>query len=69
MRTFLVMPSGYTMTTGDVAQRFDVSIDTIQRWTDQGLIECRKLPSGWRRYRPEDVEAFANAMHDREPAA
>lgn len=64
MRTFLVMPSGYTMTTGDVAQRLDVSIDTIQRWTDQGKIAHRKLPSGWRRYRPEDIETFANAMHE-----
>lgn len=61
----------YPLTTGDVAKRLGVSIDTVQRWTDEGRIEAVRLPGkrGWRRYADADVERFATELLTPESAA
>lgn len=52
-------PSEYTLTTGDLADRFGVNIDTVARWADGDKLPCLKTPGGFRRFRPEDVDEFA----------
>lgn len=38
------------------ARRLEVSVDTLRRWADRGLIETVVLPSGHRRYPATAVE-------------
>ncbi|MCI0820481.1 MAG: helix-turn-helix domain-containing protein, partial [Chloroflexi bacterium] len=45
-------------TVQDVADLCDVSVDTVRRWADSGLLPCHRLPSGWRRFDPAVVLAF-----------
>lgn len=37
------------VTVKKAAEHYGVSIDTIRRWADQGLIESHRTPSGQRR--------------------
>ena len=47
------------LTVRQVAIFFHVSISTIRRWSDKGLLRCYHLGSrGDRRYRCEDVYRF-----------
>lgn len=52
-------PSEFTLTTGDLAKRFGVNVDTIARWADQGLLPCLRTPGKFRRFSEADVERFA----------
>jgi excisionase family DNA binding protein len=45
-----------------VAQTLGVHENTIRRWEERGLLQAVRLPSGVRRYRPEDVEAMRAQM-------
>lgn len=38
------------------ARRLEVSVDTLRRWADRGLIETVVLPSGHRRYPVDAIE-------------
>ena len=51
---------GNLLTPGEVAEIFGVSYLTLKRWSDRGLIEYVMLPSGFRRYRVEEVERILN---------
>jgi excisionase family DNA binding protein len=44
------------------AQALGVHENTIRRWTERGLLRAVRLPSGVRRFRPEDVEAMRAQM-------
>ncbi|GCD19303.1 hypothetical protein CTKZ_08650 [Cellulomonas algicola] len=44
-----------------VATRFSVSIGTVRRWTDAGLLPAERTAGGHRRYRATDVEAALRA--------
>lgn len=46
------------LTTGAVARLFAVTPSTVVRWADAGLLPSFTTPSGHRRFRLEDVEAF-----------
>lgn len=46
------------------ARILGVSENTIRRWEDRGLLRAVRLPSGVRRFRPEDVEATRNRMYE-----
>lgn len=59
----------YTLSTRDVADRLGIAQDTVSRWADDGRIACIRTPGGWRRFRPQDVEAFVASLTDPEPAA
>jgi hypothetical protein len=41
--------------TADLARVCGVSISTIKRWTDAGLLRCVRTPGGHRKYRVQDV--------------
>lgn len=46
------------LTSGEVATLFNVSVETVARWADDGKLPHFKTPGGQRRYRRADVEAF-----------
>jgi excisionase family DNA binding protein len=45
-----------------VARALGVHENTIRRWEERGLLRAVRLPSGVRRFRPEDVEAMREQM-------
>lgn len=65
--------------TADLARVCGVSISTIKRWTDAGLLRCVRTPGGHRKFRVQDVAqaakqlqtslASADAPDPEEPAA
>ena len=65
--------------TADLARVCGVSISTIKRWTDGGLLRCVRTPGGHRKFRVQDVAqaakqlqtslASADASDANEPAA
>ena len=50
----------YTMlTTSSVAQILNVHINTVRRWTNQGILKAYRIgPRGDRRIRREDIAIF-----------
>jgi excisionase family DNA binding protein len=44
------------------ARALGVHENTIRRWEQRGLLRAVRLPSGVRRFRPEDVEAVRARM-------
>jgi excisionase family DNA binding protein len=46
----------------EAAQRLGVHENTLRRWEKAGLIRAVKLPTGVRRFRPEEVEKVRAAM-------
>ena len=45
-----------------VARALGVHENTVRRWEERGLLRAVRLPSGVRRFRPEDVEAVRKQM-------
>lgn len=45
-----------------VARTLGVHENTVRRWEERGLLRAVRLPSGVRRFRPEDVEAMRKQM-------
>jgi excisionase family DNA binding protein len=48
----------------EAARALGVSENTIRRWEERGLIPAVRLPSGVRRFRPEDIEAAKARMYE-----
>ena len=47
------------LTTSDVAQFLSVNINTVRRWSNQGLLKSYRIgPRGDRRFRREDIDSF-----------
>jgi excisionase family DNA binding protein len=46
------------------ARTLGVSENTIRRWEERGLLRAITLPSGVRRFRPEDIEATRERMYE-----
>jgi excisionase family DNA binding protein len=47
------------LTTSDVARLLNVHINTVRRWSNQGVIKAYRIGSrGDRRFRQEDVSTF-----------
>jgi excisionase family DNA binding protein len=44
------------------AQALGVHENTIRRWEERGLLHAVRLPSGVRRFRPEDIEEMREQM-------
>ena len=44
------------------AQALGVHENTVRRWEERGLLHAVRLPSGVRRFRPEDVERVREQM-------
>jgi excisionase family DNA binding protein len=54
------------LTVAQVAEQLGVHPNTVRNWTDKGLIEAIMLPSGYRRYRQEEVDRLLQGMGIRE---
>lgn len=51
------------LTTAEVAARLEVSSSTVRNWATRGLLSpALVLPSGYRRFRLEDVDALRRRM-------
>jgi len=48
--------------TADLARVCGVSISTIKRWTDSGILRCVRTPGGHRKYRVQDVAEAARRL-------
>ena len=47
------------LTTSDVARLLNVHINTVRRWTNQGIVRAYRVGSrGDRRFRREDIASF-----------
>jgi putative resolvase len=46
----------------EAARTLGVHENTVRRWEERGLIRAVRLPSGVRRFRPEDVDAIRAEM-------
>jgi excisionase family DNA binding protein len=44
------------------ARMLGVHENTVRRWEERGLLHAVRLPSGVRRFRPEDIEAMRTQM-------
>ena len=47
---------------GAAAERLGVSQKTLRKWADGGQIRVVKLPSGFRRFEPAEIERMRHAM-------
>jgi excisionase family DNA binding protein len=47
------------LSTEQVARLLDVTVSTIKRWADEGLIACIKTPGGHRKFELTEVTRFA----------
>lgn len=55
------------LTSGQVAQMFQVDVKTVSRWARSGrLTRVIRTPGGNRRYDPSEIEAFLH-LPDRQP--
>lgn len=50
------------------ARELGVSENTLRRWEARGLLRAVRLPSGVRRFRPEDIAALRAQMFSGFPA-
>ncbi len=50
------------LTIGEAANRLGVHQKTLRAWTDKGLVPYVKLPSGYRRFDPEELDQFIHDM-------
>ena len=48
----------WDLTPSDVAKQLGVHRDTVKVWEKKGLIPCWRTPTGHRRFRQSDVDAF-----------
>lgn len=47
------------LTTSDVAHLLNVHINTVRRWSNQGILKAYRIGSrGDRRFQPEDITSF-----------
>jgi excisionase family DNA binding protein len=52
----------HLMKVREVARTLGVHENTVRRWEERGLLRAVRLPSGVRRFRPEDIEAIRAEM-------
>lgn len=45
------------------ARRLGVHEKTLRAWADKGLVAHLRLPSGHRRFAPEEIDRLRQAMH------
>jgi DNA-binding transcriptional MerR regulator len=53
-----------TLSIGKTAQALGVSIATLRKWADSGLVPSIKLPSGYRRWTRQQVAEIKAEMFD-----
>ncbi len=50
------------LTISQAAARIGVHQNTLRIWADKGTVPMVKLPSGYRRFRPSDIERLRREM-------
>ncbi len=50
------------LTISQAAARLGVHPDTLRKWADKGLVPMVKLPSGYRRFEPQEIERVRTEM-------
>lgn len=50
------------LTISEAADRLGVHQKTLRSWADKGLVPYVKLPSGYRRFDPDEVDRMAEDM-------
>lgn len=50
------------LSTGEAARELGVHPNTLRGWVDRGLVPAIRLPSGYRRFTPEQVEKIKHDM-------
>ena len=50
------VPREKLLTISEAAERLGVHQNTLRSWADKGMVPVVKLPSGYRRFRPSDIE-------------
>jgi excisionase family DNA binding protein len=50
------------LTTGQVAEMFGVTAETVASWADTEKLPSFRTPGGHRRFRPADVDALLSAL-------
>jgi putative resolvase len=57
------------LTISQAAARIGVHQNTLRTWVDKGLVPATRLPSGYRRFSLEQVEAIKQSMLEGKRAA
>ena len=52
------------LTIAEASRELGVHQNTLRRWADAGLIPVTRLPSGYRRWSPEQIEEIKSTMLD-----
>ena len=50
------------LTISQAAKRLGVHPNTLRAWADKGLVSHVRLPSGYRRFRPDEIDALRREM-------
>ena len=56
------MPREKLLTISQAAERLGVHQNTLRGWADRGLVPVVMLPSGYRRFRPSDIQRIIEQM-------
>jgi len=52
------------LTIAEASRELRVHQNTLRRWADTGIIPVTRLPSGYRRWSPEQIEEIKSTMLD-----
>lgn len=50
------------LTISEAAAQLGVSLSTIRRWSDAGVLSCYRTPGGQRRFSREQLERFVASL-------
>jgi excisionase family DNA binding protein len=50
------------LTISEAARHLGVSLSTVRRWSDAGVLPSYRTPGGQRRYNREQLESFLNGL-------
>ena len=57
------------LTISEAARELGVHPNTLRGWVDRGLVPAVRLPSGHRRFEPEQIERIKQDMYEGKVAA
>ena len=57
------------LTISEAARKLGVHPNTLRGWVDRGLVPAVRLPSGHRRFEPEQIERIKREMYEGKAAA